>query len=238
MVETDQVAVIAGVGPGLGRSLCVRFARAGFRVAALARRPDEVSALVADAAPAGAIRPIGCDVADPASVSRAFAAIDAAFGPPACTVFNAGTFQRGSVLDTDPAEFERCWRVGTFGGFLVAQAAAKRMVARGQGTILMTGATASWRGGANFVNLAAPKFGLRAVAQSLARELGPQNIHVAHVIVDGQILAERTRHLAAERASDALLDPDAMAETYFMLHAQHRSAWTFELDLRPWVERF
>ncbi len=112
------------------------------------------------------------------------------------------------------------------------------MAPRGSGTIIFSGATASLRGGARFVNLASPKFGLRAVAQSMARELGPQGLHVAHVIIDGQIDSERYRHLAEERGPDSLLQPDAIADAYVQLHRQHRSAWTLELDLRPWVERF
>ena len=124
------------------------------------------------------------------------------------------------------------------GGFLVGQHAAKAMVESGRGTILFTGATASLRGGANFANLAVGKFGLRALAQSMTRELGPKGIHVGHVIIDGQIRSERYAHLEKERAPDGLLDPAAIAETYWQLHVQPRSAWTLELDLRPWVEKF
>ena len=181
--------------------------------------------------------PVDCDATEPADVERVFEAA-AALGPPEVAVFNAGAFVRGSILETDPAEFERCWRVGCFAGFLVGQAAARRMAERGSGTILFTGATASLRGGSGFVNLAAPKFGLRAVAQSMARELGPKNIHVAHVIIDGQIRSERYAHLEGERGPDSLLDPEAIASQYLALHRQHRSAWTHEIDLRPWGEKF
>jgi NAD(P)-dependent dehydrogenase (short-subunit alcohol dehydrogenase family) len=145
---------------------------------------------------------------------------------------------RASILEAEPAEFERCWRVGCYAGFLVGRAAARRMVAQGGGTILFTGATASLRGGAGFVNLASPKFGLRAVAQSMARELGPKNIHVAHVVIDGQIRSARYEHLLDERGSDSLLEPDSIATAYLALHRQPRSAWTQELDLRPWSEKF
>jgi NAD(P)-dependent dehydrogenase (short-subunit alcohol dehydrogenase family) len=162
----------------------------------------------------------------------------AAFGPLEVAVFNAGAFVRASILDADAAEFERCWRVGCFAGFLVGQAAARRMIERGGGTILFTGATASLRGGAGFVNLASPKFGLRAVAQSMARELAPKGIHVAHVVIDGQIRSERSAQLGGERGPDSLLDPDAIAAEYLALHRQHRSAWTHEVDLRPWSEKF
>ena len=146
-------------------------------------------------------------------------------------IFNAGTYERGTVVDTDPAQFERCWRVGAFGGFLVGRAAARHMLPAGEGTILFTGATASLRGGAGFVNLASPKFALRAVAQSMARELGPKGIHVAHVVIDGQIRS-------AEGEADAYLDPRTIAEAYVALHRQPRNAWTQELDLRPWSEKF
>jgi NAD(P)-dependent dehydrogenase (short-subunit alcohol dehydrogenase family) len=149
-----------------------------------------------------------------------------------------GAIECCEVVETDPADFERCWRIGCFAGFLVGKAAARAMLKQGQGTILFTGATASLRGSAGFVNLAAPKFTLRALAQSMARELGPQGIHVAHVIIDGQIRSERYQHLLTERGADSLLEPDAIADAYLALHRQQRSAWTLELDLRPWVEKF
>jgi NAD(P)-dependent dehydrogenase (short-subunit alcohol dehydrogenase family) len=209
------------------------FAQERYTVVAAARSASALPGLK----DLGDVVPVDCDATEPADVERVFETA-AAKGPPEVAVFNAGTFVRGSVLDTDPAEFERCWRVGCFAGFLVGQAAARRMVGHGRGTILFTGATASLRGGANFVNLASPKFGLRAVAQSMARELGPQNVHVAHVIIDGQIRSERYAHLAAERGPDSLLEPDAIAAQYVALHRQPRSAWTHELDLRPWSEKF
>jgi NAD(P)-dependent dehydrogenase (short-subunit alcohol dehydrogenase family) len=236
-MSESETAVIVGVGPGLGMALVRRFAEAGFRVAAAARNGPKLDGMIAEAGIDGA-GGFACDAADPLSVSQLFEQVRSQFGPPDVCVFNAGTFQPGSVLEIDPLEFERCWRVGCFGGFLVGQAAAQYMVAHGGGTLLFTGATASLRGGARFANLAVPKFGLRALAQSMARELGPKNIHVAHVIIDGQIASERSAHLSEERGADSLLDPAAIAEAYYALHAQHRSAWTHELDLRPWVERF
>ena len=148
-------------------------------------------------------------------------------------MFNAEAYRRGAILDIEPKDFELCWRVGAFAGFLVGQATARRMVTRGSGTILFTGATASLRGGANFANLASPKFALRAVAQSMARELAPRGIHVAHVIVDGQIGVEDVAGKPEGR-----LRPEAIAECYVQLHRQTRSAWTQEMDLRPWGERF
>jgi NAD(P)-dependent dehydrogenase (short-subunit alcohol dehydrogenase family) len=158
-------------------------------------------------------------------------------GPLECVVFNAGAFLPGSILDIAPSDFERCWRVGAFAGFLTGQAAALRMVARESGTILFTGATASLRGGANFANLASPKFALRALAQSMARELGPRGIHVAHVIIDGHIGGPAGSDDGG-RLPDSRLAPDAIAAVYLDLHRQHRSAWSQEIDLRPWAERF
>jgi NAD(P)-dependent dehydrogenase (short-subunit alcohol dehydrogenase family) len=229
----ERTVVVVGVGPGLGAALVRAFAQEEYTVFAAARSASGLP----DLEKQPGVVPVDCDATEAADVERVFAGA-AARGPTDVAVFNAGAFVRSSILDTDPTEFERCWRVGCFAGLLVGQAAARRMVEHGRGTILFTGATASLRGGAGFVNLASPKFGLRAVAQSMARELGPKNIHVAHVIIDGQIRSQRYAHLAAERGPDALLDPDAIARQYVALHRQHRSAWTHELDLRPWAEKF
>ena len=233
-----QTAIVAGVGPGLGSALVRRFAAAGMRVAAAARDEGKLAALLGEQPPGGQVRAYGCDVADRDAVERLFERAAIELGDPDLVVFNAGAFVRAGILEIDPGEFERCWRVGCLGGLHVGQAAARRMAARGRGTILFTGATASLRGGAGFANLAVPKFGLRALAQSMARELGPRGVHVAHVIIDGQIESERYRPLLAERGPDSLLSPDAIAEAYLGLHLQRRSAWTFELDLRPWSEKF
>jgi NAD(P)-dependent dehydrogenase (short-subunit alcohol dehydrogenase family) len=237
MMTDKQAALVVGVGPGLGFALVKRFARAGMAVAMAARAKEHLDQLLQKEPIEGA-RPYACDATDQGSVGRLFEEAGKDLGPPELVVFNAGAFEPGSVLDIGSADFERCWRVGCFAGFLVGQAAARRMLKAGRGTIIFTGATAALRGGANFANLAVPKFGLRALAQTMARELGPKGIHIGHVIIDGQIRSERYRHLAAERAPDALLDPDAIAETYYHLHTQPRSAWTLELDLRPWVEKF
>ena len=232
----EATAVVVGVGPGLGAALVRAFAKDGYTVVAAARSATDLPDLK-ERNTAARVVAIDCDATEHSDVERVFEEA-AAIGPTEVAIFNAGAFVRGSILETDPAEFERCWRVGCFAGLLIGQAAARRMVARGAGTILFTGATASLRGGSGFVNLASPKFGLRAVAQSMARELGPKNIHVAHVIIDGQIRSQRYAHLESERGPDALLDPDAIAAQYVALHRQHRSAWTQELDLRPWSEKF
>jgi len=231
-----STAVVVGVGPGLGLALVRAFAKEGYTVVAAARSATDLTDLK-ERNETGRIVAIDCDATERSDVERVFEKA-AALGTTEVAIFNAGAFVRSSILETDPVEFERCWRVGCLAGFLVGQAAGRRMVEHGAGTILFTGATASLRGGAGFVNLASPKFGLRAVAQSMARELGPKNIHVAHVIVDGQIRSERYAHLAKERGPDSLLDPDAIAAQYVALHRQHRSAWTQELDLRPWSEKF
>ncbi len=231
-----EIAVIVGVGPGLGWALVKRFAREGFASVACARDPKKLEPL----ARAGGVetRLEACDVTKPADVTSVFARVDRELGVPSVVVFNAGAYERGGILDITPEAFEHCWRVGCLGGFLVGQAAARLMVPKGSGTILFTGATASLRGSAGFANLAVPKFGLRALAQSMARELDPKGIHVAHVIVDGQIASEARRGLAMERGPDSLLSPDAIAETYWQLHRQPRDAWTHEMDVRPWVEKF
>ena len=231
------VAMVVGVGPGLGFALVERFARAGMAVAMTARQAGRLEQLLAER-PVDGARAYACDAADRAQVDRLFEQVQTELGTPELVTFNAGSFQPGSVLDIDPSEFERCWRIGCFAGFLVGKAAARLMVQDGRGTILFTGATAALRGSAKFANLAVPKFGLRALAQSMARELGPKGVHVAHVIIDGQIFSERYQHLEAQRGPDSLLRPEAIAETYYQLHLQPRSAWTHELDLRPWVEKF
>jgi NAD(P)-dependent dehydrogenase (short-subunit alcohol dehydrogenase family) len=234
---TEGVAVVVGVGPGLGWALAKRFSQEGLDVVCAARSIERLRAL-AERDHLESVRFHACDATEVDGVADLFAKTSESLGPPTVVVFNAGAFQRGNILDLRPEDFERCWRIGCFGGFLVGQAAARLMVPRASGTIIFTGATASLRGSAGFANLAVPKFGLRALAQSMARELGPQGIHVAHVIIDGQIASERYEHLAAQRGPDSLLSPDEIARAYWHLHCQHRSAWTHELDLRPWVERF
>jgi NAD(P)-dependent dehydrogenase (short-subunit alcohol dehydrogenase family) len=217
--------------------LTERFAQAGMNVVAAARDPDRLRAAIpAERAPN--VRFETCDAAEPDSVANLFAAVERQLGVPAVVVFNAGTYVRGGILDITPESFERCWRIGCMGGFLVGQAAARLMVSAGAGTIIFTGATASLRGSAGFANLAVPKFGLRALAQSMARELAPKGVHVAHAVIDGQIESVRNPSLLGERGPDSLLPPSAIAESYYQLHRQPRGAWTHELDLRPWVEKF
>jgi len=226
----DKVALVVGAGPGLGAALARRFADGGYKVAVARRRTDDIAGLAKEIGG----KAYACDATEQDSVEALFAAVDRELGSPLVAVYNAGAYSPGGILDIEAADFERCWRIGCLGGFHVGQAAAKRMVEAGAGTIIFTGATASLRGSAKFANLAVPKFGLRALAQSMARDLGPRGVHVAHSIIDGQIAGER----AGDRGEDAVLAPDAIAEAYYQLHVQPRSAWTQELDLRPCMETF
>lgn len=241
-----ETALIFGVGPGLGAAVARRCARGGMRVGVAARDvtrlEDQLPDLRAKGAPEA--RAYACNVASASFVEEAFREAIEELGAPRLVVFNAGAFVKRALTETEADEFEHCWRVGCMGGFLVGQAAVRAMHEAGPrddgslGTIIFTGATASLRGGAGFHNLAVGKFGLRALAQSMARELGPQGIHVAHTIIDGRIESDRPGHSQAEQGADAVLDPDAIAESYWHLHRQPRSAWTQELDLRPWSEKF
>jgi NAD(P)-dependent dehydrogenase (short-subunit alcohol dehydrogenase family) len=233
----NKVAVIMGTGPGLGMALANRFARADFRVIAACRAPEKLS-FNRSAEEVRNVEFVSCDASNEREVTALFERVAADFAAPGIVIFNAGAYEPGHVLEIDPQDFERCWRVGCLAGFLVGRAAARLMVAAGAGTIIFTGASASLRGSAGFANLAVAKFGLRALAQSMARELGPRGIHVAHVVIDGQIESERYKDLLEKRGRNSLLAPEAIAEEYFRTHRQHNSAWTHEMDLRPWVERF
>jgi NAD(P)-dependent dehydrogenase (short-subunit alcohol dehydrogenase family) len=180
----------------------------------------------------GSIRGYAADATVAEQVATTFSRIVAEFGPPDLVVFNIGTWDRAAILDIPDELFERAWRTGCFAGFLVGRAAAKAMLPRNTGTIIFTGATGSIRGGSGFAAFAVPKFGLRALAQSMARELGPKGIHVGHVIVDGMI------DNAGQADSSTVMGPSAIAESYYALHCQPRSAWTHEIDLRPAHENF
>jgi NAD(P)-dependent dehydrogenase (short-subunit alcohol dehydrogenase family) len=249
---TPGVAWIAGVGAsaGLGAALARRYARGGLAVAISARTRARLDALAQEVRDAGGLATaIPGDVCDEADVRRMAADVQA-LGPLRAAVFNAGASVRGSALELEPSQFEQTWRGTTFAGFLFARAVLRAMLdngadpasPHGRGSLIFTGATASVRGGAKFAAFAAAKAGLRSLAQSLARDAGPQGVHVAHVVIDGGIDGERLRQFMPQRAVDAgtdgLLSPDAIAETYWQLHVQHRSAWTQEIDLRPFKEPF
>jgi NAD(P)-dependent dehydrogenase (short-subunit alcohol dehydrogenase family) len=241
MASEAKTAAIVGVGPGLGRAVALRFAQGGFAVALMARSEEASSSVRGEiTSGGGSARSFACDASDEASVRSAFARVREELGDPEVLVYNAGAFQMGGVMQLAPADLERTWRVNCLGGLITAQAVLPKMVERGRGTILFSGATAALRGSAQFASLAVGKFGLRALAQSMARELGPRGIHVAHVIIDGGIDTARVRAMIAGRQSAApvLLSPAAIAETYWQLHTQDPSAWTHEMDLRPSVEKF
>ena len=218
------IALIGGAGEGLGAALGRRFAKGGLEAVLSSRTQGEKA-----------------DLREEAQVIDLFDRVEKR-GPVQIAVFNAGANFRSSILDTPAEMFEKIWRLGCYAGFLFGREAARRMMPRGRGTILFTGATASVRGSAQFAAFAAAKGGLRQVAQSMARELGPKNIHVAHVVIDGVIDNRRSRERMAERAkelpADGMLATDAIAELFWQLHVQPRSAWTFEADLRPWAEKF
>jgi len=232
MLQPNKIALIVGAGHGLSASLTRKLRAAGLQVAIAARNVAKLEPLTTET---GA-RAFVCNAADPAGVSQLFDQVLAAFGPPDIVIYNASFRTRGAIAGLDPADVQRSLAVTAYGGFLVGQLAARGMAASGAGVILFTGASASVKGYAQSAPFAMGKFALRGLAQSMARELGPQGVHVAHIVIDGAIRS-------ASRAEppdkpDSYLDPDAIADTYLALIAQPRSAWTHELELRPWTEHF
>jgi len=225
-----QTALIVGAGSGLSASLARLFGRRGMKVALAARSAGKLAGLAAET---GA-QVFDCDAAKPADVAKLFADMETKLGVPDVVVYNASYRTRGPFVDLDPAEVEKAIAVSAFGGFLVAQQAARRMLPNGQGAILFTGASASVKGYAKSASFAMGKFALRGLAQSLARELSPRGIHVAHFVIDGGIRSERRP--GTPDKPDALLDPDAIALSYWHVLQQPRSAWTWEMELRPWAE--
>jgi NAD(P)-dependent dehydrogenase (short-subunit alcohol dehydrogenase family) len=239
---------MVGVGAerGLGAALCRRFAAEGYHVLVAGRTPEKIAQVVRTISDkGGSAEPVAVDTTREEDVVRLF---DRAMSPgdgrdPAdLVVFNAGNNQRIDFRDLRADQFEQFWRVGCFGGFLVGREAARRLVPLGRGTIIFTGASGSLRGKPGFAHFAAAKAGLRMIAQSMAREYGPLGIHVAHVVIDGGIkgdrLLSRMPTLAQERGEDGLLGIDAIAQTYWDVHRQQRSAWAHEVDLRPYREPF
>lgn len=236
---SEKTAAVLGVGPGLGAAVAKRFAKEGYSVALMARREESLAGVKEEIENGGGkALPIPTDATDPASVERAFEKAKSEFGEPEVFVYNAGAFQMGGILDLSPEKFDECFKANCAGAFYAAREVLPAMVEKGSGTILLTGATAATRGSANFAALAVGKFGLRALSQSMAREFGPQGIHVAHVVIDGQIDTERVRGMNPDRDSSTMLSPDAIANEYWKLHTQNPTTWTLELDLRPAVERF
>lgn len=229
-MSDSEVAVIVGGGRGLSASLARLLAGQGARVVLAARDVNKLSALVDEIGG----RAVACDASRPEQVEALFADVDAGEGAPSLVIFNPSRRVPGALVDVDPAEVSESLMVTAFGGFLVGQAAARRMLARGGGSILFTGASASVKGYPRSAAFAMGKFALRGLVQSMARELAPRNIHVAHFVIDGSI--RKSEDTGDE--GDAMLDPDAIARAYLDVHRQHRSAWTWEMELRPWVENF
>lgn len=241
-MSEPPVAIVAGVGDGLGGAISRRFAKAGHRVVLAARNRERLERIADEIASDGGEAVVqNTDLRSEEAIAELFERA-ADLGRLDVAVFNAGAQHRQAFLEIDPAMLEKVWRLGCYAGFVVGQQAARLMVPHGRGTILFTGATASVRGGAEFSTFAAAKAGLRAVTQSMARSLGPKGIHVCHIIIDGVIdmpaIHERFPDLVAKLPEGGMLDTDAIAETYFAVHNQDRSAWTLELDVRPWSENF
>lgn len=232
MTIVYRTALIVGVGAGLSASLARTFAKAGLSVALAARRAGDLAGLAKEVGG----KAFACDASNRAEVAKLFADVEAGLGGVDVVVYNPSYRTRGPFVDLDPDEVAKSITVSAFGGFLVSQEAVKRMLPQGRGAILFTGASASVKGYAQSAPFAMGKFALRGLAQSLARELSPQGIHIAHVVIDGGIRS--VRRADPPDRPDSTLDPDAIAQTYLNLLQQHRSAWAWEIELRPWVEKF
>lgn len=231
-----KTLLVAGAGQGLGKSVAKRFAREGYAVALAARNKERLSSLAQEIGAS----PFPTDLTNEGDVASLFRNVEVKLGAIEAVAFVAATRVQGPFAELSAADFENVWRQSCLSGFLVGREAARAMLPRARGSVIFTGASGSTRGRADFAAFAAAKGGLRFMAQSMARELGPEGIHVAHVVIDGPIdmpwIRENFPDLVAQRPADGLLKPDDIAETYFALHQQPRSAWTFEIDLRPWVE--
>ncbi len=247
MTNGRPKALVVGVGAerGLGAALCRRFAREGQHVIAVGRSPERLAKVAgAIATEGGSAEALTADTTNEADVIALFdkAMADAGSSPLDLVVFNAGINKAQDFRTLAAEDFEKFWRIGCFAGFLVGREAARRLAPQGHGTIIFTGASGSLRGRPKFAAFAAAKAGLRTVAQAMAREFGPAGLHVAHVIIDGGIdgdwLKAAFPQMHADKGGDGLLDPDAIAEAYWQIHRQHQSAWTHELDLRPYKESF
>ena len=238
-----KVALVIGAGDATGGAIARRFAREGFATVIVRRDAENLKDLTEQVvADGGEAHAFGVDARKEDQVVDLFARIEAEIGPLEVVVFNIGANVNFSIVETTARVYTKVWEMAALAGFLTGREAAKHMLPRGRGTILFTGATASLRGGKGFSAFAGAKFALRALAQSMARELGPQGIHVAHPIIDGAIdtawIAENFPQRYALKDQDGILNPDHIADAYWMLHSQPRDAWTHELDLRPWMETF
>jgi NAD(P)-dependent dehydrogenase (short-subunit alcohol dehydrogenase family) len=227
-----STALIVGAGTGLSASIARLFAKEGFKIALAARQVDKLGSLSEEIEAVS----FAADAAKPDDVNRLFNEVEQVLSAPSVVVYNPSWRIRGAFVELDPADVAKTLEITAYGGFLVAQAAAKRQLALGGGAIFFTGASASVKGYPQSAPFAMGKFALRGLAQSIARELAPKNIHVAHFVIDGAIRSD-TR-VEPEDKPDSLLDPDAIAQTYLNILRQPRSAWTWEIELRPWVENF
>lgn len=238
-----KVVLVIGAGDATGGAIARRFAREGYAAIIVRRDAEKLKDLTGQiVAEGGEAHPFGVDARKEDQMVDLFAKVEAEIGPIEVAVFNIGANVNFSIVETTARVYTKVWEMAAFAGFLTGREAAKHMLPRGRGTILFTGATASLRGGKGFSAFAGAKFALRALAQSMARELGPQGIHVAHPVIDGAIdtawIAENFPQRYAQKDQDGILDPAHIADAYWMLHSQPRDAWTHELDLRPWMETF
>ena len=238
-----KVALIVGAGDALGGAIARRFAREGYVACVTRRHPEKLEPLVARIeADGGKARAFGSDARREEQVIELVGTIEREVGPIEVAVYNVGGNVRFPIREMSARVYFKTWEMGAMGGFLVGREVTKVMAPRGRGTILFTGATASLRGGVGFAAFAGAKHALRALAQSMARELGPLGIHVAHIVIDGAIdtpfIRENFPERYALKEKEGILDPEAIAENYWRLHVQPRSAWTHELDLRPWIEKW
>jgi len=233
-----KTLLVAGAGPGLGKAIAKRFAREGYAVALAARNQERLSALAAEIDASA----FPTDLTSESDVANLFRQVETPLGTIEAVAFIAATRVQGPIAELSAADFENVWRQSCLSGFLVGREAARAMLPRARGSVIFTGASGSTRGRAHFAAFAAAKGGLRFMAQSMARELGPKGIHVATVLIDGAIASERMwrdhRDRMEKLGADGALHPDAIAETYWQIHNQPRSAWTHEVDLRPWKEPF
>ena len=243
MADKKKVALVIGAGDATGGAIARRFAHEGYVAVVVRRNAEKLEPLVQRIrSEGGAAHGFGSDARDETQMADLVASIERDIAPIEVAVFNIGANVRFAITETTERVYRKVWEMGALAGFLMGREVAKAMLPRGRGTILFTGATASLRGSAGFAAFSGAKHALRALAQSMARELGPQGIHVAHVVIDGAIDTQFIRENFPERYAlkerDGILDPDAIAENYWLLHQQHRSAWTHELDVRPWIEKF
>ena len=239
----DKVVLVIGAGDAIGSAIMRAFADKDYIVCGARRGGEKLEPLVEELRSAGKqAHGFSCDARKEEQVEALFAETEANIGPIDCVVFNIGANVPMTILDTDARKFFKIWEMATFAGFLAGREAARVMTKRGHGSIIFTGATASMRGAAGYGAFSSAKGALRNMVQSLAREMGPQNIHVAHVVIDAAVDTDWIRNMLPDyderKANDGVVNPDHLAQNYVMLHEQPRTAWTFEMDVRPWIEKW